>query len=252
MGLIYQVLYQGYLLRIRQQLLPASRLQHKPGVRRIFFGNFSYRYRSGIEFSMYKNTIASTSGGTLLSGETTNTYTPSAAVAGTLYYYCVVTGTCGSVTSAISGAFIVNQTPIPTINANYCSVPGKIQLTATGGGTYLWSTGATTNIILVDLAGIYSVTATVGSCSATAILGVANELVVNGNFSAGYSGFTSAYGYVAPAPNSLLPEGLYTVYNNPTYTHPQFFGRDHTTNSGNMMIVNGSGSPLLFGSKPTL
>jgi len=35
-----------------------------------------------------------------------NSYTPSASVAGTLHYYCVDTGTCGTATSDVSGDFI--------------------------------------------------------------------------------------------------------------------------------------------------
>jgi hypothetical protein len=147
----------------------------------------------------------------------------------------------------------VNPTPVPTITANYCAVPGFIQLTAspTTGVTYLWSTEQTINPILVNIAAQYSVivTSTYG-CSATAILPVSTELVVNGNFSAGNVGFTSVYSYVAPAPNALWPEGLYTVDWNPNYDHTNFWGRDHTdgvlnpvpTNAGNLMIVNGAGA----------
>ncbi|MFZ1561217.1 MAG: hypothetical protein WAT37_14895, partial [Saprospiraceae bacterium] len=41
-------------------------------------------------------------------------------------------------------------------------------LTATGGGTYLWSTGAATPSIIVSTSGTYTVTVTVGTCTATA------------------------------------------------------------------------------------
>ena len=59
----------------------------------------------------YKNSTASTTGGTSLAaanGAQTNSYTPQSGTAGTFYYYCIVTGTCGTATSAVSGAFIVN------------------------------------------------------------------------------------------------------------------------------------------------
>ena len=147
----------------------------------------------------------------------------------------------------------VNPTPVPSITPNYCINPGYITLTAipTTGATYLWSTGQTINPILVNIASQYSVIVTnTYGCSATAILPVAIELVTNGNFSAGNVGFTSAYGYVAPGPNALWPEGLYSVDWNPNYDHNNFWGRDHTggvmnpvpTNAGNMMAINGSGS----------
>ncbi|MBI1836635.1 MAG: hypothetical protein HYR91_05155, partial [Flavobacteriia bacterium] len=70
----------------------------------------------GLTYQWYSNTVASNSGGTSLgvSGQSAS-YTPSSATAGTLYYYCVVSGTCGTATSAISGAFLVK--PLPTATA---------------------------------------------------------------------------------------------------------------------------------------
>jgi energy-converting hydrogenase Eha subunit B len=69
-----------------------------------------------LTYQWYSSSSASTSGGTTV-GTNSNNYTPSAAVAGTLYYYCVVTGTCGIATSAASGAFVVNPLPTPTLFA---------------------------------------------------------------------------------------------------------------------------------------
>jgi hypothetical protein len=44
-------------------------------------------------------------------GSDNNTYTPSTSNPGTLYYYCVVTGDCGTVISDVSGAITVNDLP---------------------------------------------------------------------------------------------------------------------------------------------
>lgn len=66
--------------------------------------------------------------------------------------------------------------------------------------------------------------------------------VVNGDFEAGNTGFTSSYLYIAPTgPKVLYPEGAYTVDTNPHNVHDLWssFG-DHTTGSGEMMIVNGA------------
>jgi subtilisin-like proprotein convertase family protein len=143
----------------------------------------------------------------------------------------------------------VTAGPIVTITPDYCYGGGYIQLTASStpaATSWLWSTGATTSSILVNLAGNYTATATTaGGCSASATAPIAQELVVNGNFSAGNTGFTSSYSYVSPTvPNGMYPEATYTVNNNPTFNHNYFFGRDHTTNTGNLMIINGSGSPV--------
>jgi hypothetical protein len=66
--------------------------------------------------------------------------------------------------------------------------------------------------------------------------------VVNGDFEAGNTGFGSGYGYLPPAgQGTLYPEGYYTVDTNPNNVHNLWasFG-DHTTGSGEMMIVNGA------------
>ncbi len=65
----------------------------------------------GLSYQWYSNGTADTFGGTSLvaaNGAQTNSYTPQSGTAGTFYYYCIVTGTCGTATSAVSGAFIVN------------------------------------------------------------------------------------------------------------------------------------------------
>jgi hypothetical protein len=75
------------------------------------------------------------------------------------------------------------------------------------------------------------------------------ELVTNGNFDSGNTGFISQYIDVTTpyngSPNSgLWPEGTYAVTSNPHYPpnfHPSFYGTGHG-GSGNFMAVNGSKS----------
>lgn len=64
-----------------------------------------------LTYQWYSNTSSSNSGGTLITGATSASYTPLSTTNGTLYYYCIVTGGCGSVTSSISGAIIVTHRP---------------------------------------------------------------------------------------------------------------------------------------------
>ncbi len=145
----------------------------------------------------------------------------------------------------------VTALPTPVISANYCAGGGFIRLTANGGGTgasYLWSTDETTQSILVNIAGQYSVEVTnAAGCSATAVYNISTELVTNGDFSAGNTGFThSTYGYKADVGGNteLNPEGYYGIGPDPQAYHSNFWGRDHTTGTGNFMIVNGfPGSP---------
>lgn len=65
------------------------------------------------------------------------------------------------------------------------------------------------------------------------------NIITNGDFEAGNTGFVSQYVFVAngPANNELIPEGYYSVAANASTLHPQFTG---TGRSGNFMVVNGN------------
>ncbi len=94
-----------------------------------------------LTYQWYSNTNATTSGGTQV-GTNSNSYTPSTAVAGTLYYYVVVSSNCGTVTSAISGAFIVNPNPAPAISGPAVVTHGGTNTYCTPlttGNVYYWS-----------------------------------------------------------------------------------------------------------------
>ncbi len=150
----------------------------------------------------------------------------------------------------------VSPLPTPHISANYCAGGGYIRLTANGGGestSYRWSTDETTQSILVNIAGQYNVEVTnTAGCSAIAVYDVSTELVTNGDFSAGNVGFThSTYGYTDDVAGNteLNPEGLYGIGPDPQAFHNNFWGRDHTTGTGNFMIVNGfpgSSQPVVW------
>lgn len=72
------------------------------------------------------------------------------------------------------------------------------------------------------------------------------NLVINGDFSLGNTGFTSDYSYVADIPGNMdemVPEGTYTVINNPNLVHWGFDAcSDHTGGGGDMLVVNGAAS----------
>ncbi|MBL0329486.1 MAG: gliding motility-associated C-terminal domain-containing protein [Bacteroidetes bacterium] len=102
----------------------------------------------------------------------------SASTAGT-YTVTNTTATSGSCPAATATATItINSVPIPVVTGNspICSGAFSI-LTAAGGSTYLWNTGATTSSITVSplITTSYTVTANSAGCTATSTI----TIVVN-------------------------------------------------------------------------
>ncbi len=94
-------------------------------------------------YQWYRNTSNSNSGGTLISGATSATYSPSTATVGTFYYYVTVTSACGMVPSSPAAVTINANTAIvtsPTGNT-YCqnTTAAAMSVSATGINlTYQW------------------------------------------------------------------------------------------------------------------
>lgn len=113
-------------------------------------------------------TLTASGGGTYTwsNGATASAITVSTS--GT-YYVIVSNGACADTSSSVT--VVVDPTPNATITASgplsFCQ-GDNVVLTASGGGTYLWSNGATTSSITVTASGSYDVTVTnAGGCSAT-------------------------------------------------------------------------------------
>lgn len=102
--------------------------------------------------------------------------------------------------------------------------------------TYLWDNNATSASRVVAQAGTYWVQ--VGTIS--------SNLIVNGDFESGNTGFTTDYVLgTGGSWGQLSSEGTYAISTSPNLVHTNFSNcQDHTPNPGTqMMIVNGSGSP---------
>lgn len=128
-----------------------------------------------LTYQWYQNTTGSNSGGTQITGATASTYTPLTNTAGTLYYYCIVSGGCTpAATSAVSGvvnvaAGTVSAGPIIGPTTVCSGSTDTFSLAAVAGATsYTWTlpggwTGSsTTNTIYVtagSTGGTISVTA---------------------------------------------------------------------------------------------
>ncbi len=205
---------------------------------------------------------------TAYTGQSLSTVYANPAASGTVTYTATATSASNCSTSQ-TVAVTVNPAPAVSISASYCvpGNPGKVQLTANAtpsASSYIWSTGGTTQSILVDESGKYTVSAFNGSgCAGTAVINVSQELVTNGNFEAGGTspsaaiGFTSDYAFKPDLPG-LVPAGqgeLYDDSGNNGFSitpsgqnvHVNFWGFDHTTGNGtgNFMAVNGHGNTLV-------
>ncbi len=111
--------------------------------------NLSITVSGSVTYQWYSNISNSNTGGTLIVGATTATYTPVTSSLGTLYYYCIVTNTTGcTVTSNVSGAINVISSSISFTTqpaSNVCKGALVTYATQTGQTDYSWSLPGTLN-----------------------------------------------------------------------------------------------------------
>lgn len=179
---------------------------------------------------------------------TTNAYTATNLLTTTQFRAVIQSGVCPAANSSAATVTVIPP-PAITITTNYCGTGGNVELTSNTFNSYLWNTGETTQSITVDLAGIYTITVTdANGCTNLNAVTVANELVTNGKFNSGNTGFTTGYTYTTQVysggQTGLVPEGKYTIASNANTYHPLFYSTDHTSpGTGKFMIVNGSVAP---------
>ncbi|MFL6246259.1 MAG: IPT/TIG domain-containing protein [Thermoanaerobaculia bacterium] len=124
----------------------------------------------------------------------TSETTQSITVTSSGNYTVTVTDANGCGATSAPMTVTAQSTPTATITANgpttFCQ-GSSVTLTASAGGSYLWSNGATSQSIVVTASGNYSVTVSNGSCSATS----APETIT-----------------VNPAPNAVITAGGPTTF----------------------------------------
>ena len=80
---------------------------------------------SGLNYQWYTSNTNSNTSGTSVAGATSAAYAPSEATAGTYYYYCQVTASCGSASkSSVSGALTVANQAAPS--PSFTAYPGSM------------------------------------------------------------------------------------------------------------------------------
>jgi len=136
--------------------------------------------------------------------------------------------------------------PVANIAADYCTPGnGNVLLSSINSySSYLWNNDSTQNNITINQAGIYNLIVTdVNGCRADTSVNIGDEQVINGNFNMGVGvGYTTQYkDTLAPGGLQTPGAGYYSIYTDALYTSNGFWGKDHTTQTGNFMIVNGTG-----------
>lgn len=148
-----------------------------------------------------------------------------------VYTYTPI-GNCATVSTVT-----VNSMPLLDIGPDSLICLGDVITLDAGAGfdTYLWSTGATSQSINVGTADTYSV-------DVSSLLG---DLIVNGDFESGSTGFSTQYVPGTGGAWGLLSNpGQYAITTSPSLAHNNFTPcGDHTTGAGNMLVVNGSSVP---------
>lgn len=136
--------------------------------------------------------------------------------------------------SVIVTNLMVTTIPLHTNNDTAICRGNSVQLNATGAVYYKWRPA----IALSDTA-VANPVATPLQTTAYIVTAFApsQNLIVNGNFESGNTGFTSDY--IFSSPNPLQPPGHYTVAT--AVTNGWWAGcNDHTSGSGNMFIADGA------------
>jgi len=162
---------------------------------------------TSLTYQWYSTATSTVGSGTLINGATANSYTPSSVSVGTMYYYCVVSGSCGVVTSSVSGAMVVKPlntvgsiASTPTVcSGNALSIATHTTTGASGIGTAsglpsgvspLWNSNTVSISGTPNISGSYSYTIPLtGGCGTANATGT---IVVNSSPSLSVSSSSSS------------------------------------------------------------
>ncbi|MBL0359448.1 MAG: proprotein convertase P-domain-containing protein [Chitinophagaceae bacterium] len=144
---------------------------------------------------------------------------------------------CDSVATLI---LTVPDTLIVRSDTSICQGASVILGVSGGSGTYLWTASPADPSLSSPNSANPTVTPAVTTTYTVASSDTANSnLIINGNFSGGNTGFTTDYPYI---PNNVSKlKRAYGIVTAPNQFENTFINcGDHTTGSGNMMTVDGS------------
>lgn len=133
-----------------------------------------------------------------------------------------------------------SQCSVTVTASDYIICAGdEVNLTAVSSNanaTYLWN--ETVDLSNLTIANPVVIPVQTTSYTVTTMIPMNTELIPNGNFELGNTGFTSNYTYSS---SGQINSGKYSVVTNPANQNGGWAANmtDHTTGSGNMMIVDG-------------
>jgi gliding motility-associated-like protein len=165
----------------------------------------------------------------------TSVINPSASPAATTTYTLTLTNN-GCVNSDDVTVTVFPNPTLTVSNDTAVCIGDCATLTASGADFYVWAPAAGITDPTLASQNVCPVTTTTYDVTGFIVSG---NSVQNGDFSGGAVGFNSDYVLNA----NTQSESTYFVTTDANLTHPGFTGFDHTTGSGNFMVVNGSGTP---------
>jgi gliding motility-associated-like protein len=158
--------------------------------------------------------------------------------------YTVTISDAAGCSATLEVAVTQQDAVVASVDNDTVCIGELVQLQAIGGnGTYIWeSSGAA-----VSDSNIPNPTANPATTTTYYVTSETNtgNLVANGDFEAGDTGFTSNYVLgLGGAFGDLSAEATYGIYTSPDQGHINFDPcGDHTTGASNMLVVNGAGTP---------
>jgi hypothetical protein len=190
---------------------------------------------TSLTYQWYSNTLNLTIGGTSVgagNGGQTNTYTPPTTAAGTLYYYCIVSGACAPTATSTAVKVVVTASPTVAAIAGGASTvcvgnPSPAFTDATAGGTWSITNGtgsaATSTVGVVTGISVGTVTLSYAVTSSGCTTTVTDALTVSDVL------FVAAIGGGAPT--------VCVGNSTPAFTD--------ATAGGTWSIINGTGSATI-------
>ncbi|MEC4050756.1 hypothetical protein OX284_015055, partial [Flavobacterium sp. SUN046] len=159
------------------------------------------------------------------------------------YTVSVTDSNTPAVTATATGIVLISPTnPLVTNSNSAVCIGAAVNLSVSGGSSYTWTASPADASLTAPNSSTPSVTPLVTTTyTVSSPITTTKNLVFNGDFTSGNVGFTTDYTYYNPT-NTTHAQKAYGITTNPsTWESPGISScGDHTSTTGNMMVVDGS------------